>query len=80
MVKAKDSATVHFHGIISQQKDTYERYEAEQVANLCKHEKEHPEQSIAILVRNRSHLRRIVPALKEAQLHWDAVDIDPLLI
>ncbi len=79
-VKAKDQQpAVHFNGIISQQKDTYERYEAEQVANLCNTlKKEHPEQSIAILVRNRSHLRRIVPALKEAQLHWDAVDIDPL--
>ena len=79
-VKSADThPAVHFNGIISPQKDAYERYEAEQVAYLCKNlNTKHPEQSVAILVRNRSHLRQIVPALKSAQLNWDAVDIDPL--
>ena len=34
--------------------------------------------SIAILVRARSHLRDIVPALRSAGLGWQAIDIDPL--
>ena len=33
---------------------------------------------IAILVRNRGHLREIVPALKAANIDFLAVDIDPL--
>ena len=33
---------------------------------------------IAILVRNRSHLRAIVPALSAANIAWRAADIDPL--
>lgn len=79
-VKAKEKQpAVYFHGIVSKEKDTYERHEAQQIADLCQTLKQaHPQQSIAILVRNRSHLRHIVPALKSAQLHWDAVDIDPL--
>src|SRR5690606_11017266 len=35
--------------------------------------------SIAILVRNRSHLRAIVPALSAAAISWRATDIDPLI-
>lgn len=37
-----------------------------------------PEDSIAILVRNRSHLSDIIPALRDASIEWRAVDIDPL--
>ncbi len=37
-----------------------------------------PEQSIAILIRNRSHISAIVPALKTAGIAYQAVDIDPL--
>ncbi|MET0379781.1 MAG: 3'-5' exonuclease, partial [Spongiibacteraceae bacterium] len=33
---------------------------------------------IAVLVRNRSHLRAIVPALSAAGIPWRAADIDPL--
>ena len=39
---------------------------------------ERPEAVIAILVRNRGHLREIVPALKTANIAFRAVDIDPL--
>ncbi|MFO0216733.1 MAG: UvrD-helicase domain-containing protein [Burkholderiales bacterium] len=34
--------------------------------------------SIALLIRNRGHLREIVPALKAAEIVFHAVDIDPL--
>jgi ATP-dependent exoDNAse (exonuclease V) beta subunit len=37
-----------------------------------------PQEKIAILVRSRSHLAAIIPALKQAKLKYTAVDIDPL--
>lgn len=37
-----------------------------------------PEGSIAILVRSRSHLRHLIPALKNAGLPYQALEIDPL--
>ena len=40
--------------------------------------REKPDAIIAILVRNRAHLREIVPALKVAGITFQAVDIDPL--
>ena len=39
---------------------------------------EKPDATIAILVRNRGHLREIVPALGAANIVFRAVDIDPL--
>jgi ATP-dependent exoDNAse (exonuclease V) beta subunit len=39
---------------------------------------EDPQQKIAVLVRSRSHLNSIVPALKSAGLRFRAVDIEPL--
>lgn len=54
--------------------------EAETVAELCQRlQQEDPEQSIAVLVRSRSHLRELVPALRERGLRWNASKIDPLL-
>lgn len=40
---------------------------------------DHPTDKIAILVRTRSHLSAIVPALKAAKLRYQAVKIDPLI-
>ncbi len=40
--------------------------------------REKPDAIISILVRNRGHLREIVPALKAANVAFRAVDIDPL--
>ncbi len=37
-----------------------------------------PQGSVAILVRNRPHLREILPALREAGLRWQATDLDSL--
>ena len=34
--------------------------------------------SVAILVRNRQHLQRIIPELQAANIAWQAVDIDSL--
>jgi ATP-dependent helicase/nuclease subunit A len=40
--------------------------------------RDNPAESVAILVRTRSHLDRIVPALKRAGIRFRAVDIEPL--
>jgi ATP-dependent helicase/nuclease subunit A len=37
-----------------------------------------PAETIAVLVRNRSHLNAIVPRLREAGLRFRAIDIEPL--
>lgn len=39
---------------------------------------EDPAQTVAILVRSRGHLSRIVPALREAGLPFRAIEIEPL--
>jgi ATP-dependent exoDNAse (exonuclease V) beta subunit len=46
---------------------------------LIKHELEtHPEQSLAILVRSRTHLAEIIPLLRQHQIPYQGSDIDLL--
>lgn len=53
--------------------------EALRVVEIIKAEfAKNPEQSIAILVRGRSHLKEILPALKEAGISASGTDIDPI--
>ena len=53
--------------------------EAKIVANLVRNARsEDPEQRIAILVRSRGHLAEIVPALKDAGLDFQAIEIEAL--
>lgn len=53
--------------------------EAARVVEIIKSEfAKDPEQSIAILVRARSHLKEILPALKEAGISASGTDIDPI--
>jgi len=67
---------VQFFGCVE---DDGRQCEANKIVELVKDiSAEHPEDSIAILVRNRSHLRDIMPALRRAKIDWRAVDIDPL--
>ena len=60
--------------------DTADRTaEADKVAELAKQALAHSEdESIAILVRGRGHLREILPALRRQGIPWLASDIDPL--
>jgi ATP-dependent exoDNAse (exonuclease V) beta subunit len=37
-----------------------------------------PNVSVAILVKNRSHLKEIIPLLRQSEIAWNASDIDPL--
>ncbi len=53
--------------------------EADQVVNLVRHSlRTYPSESIAVLVRNRRHLKHILPALKAAQIDYMCHDIDSL--
>jgi ATP-dependent helicase/nuclease subunit A len=53
--------------------------EAKTVVHLVQQaQAEDPEGTIAILVRTRSHLAQILPALSAANLSWQATDIDSL--
>lgn len=56
-----------------------EANEAEQVLSAVEQAlAEDPQQSIAILVRGRSHLREILPVLKQAGISVSGQDIDPI--
>lgn len=53
--------------------------QAESIIQLIQQQKrDHPERTIAILVRARTHLECIIPALKKAGIPYRALDIDPL--
>jgi len=53
--------------------------EAARVAQLVRDaQRENADGKVAILVRNRGHLRDIVPQLKEAGLRFRAIEIEPL--
>ena len=75
----EQSQAVYFHGYTSEEEKDYEFAEAQHIAKLCHQiSQDNPTESTAILVRNRGHLKQIVPALIEAQISWEAIDIDPL--
>ncbi|MBT5578395.1 MAG: UvrD-helicase domain-containing protein [Porticoccaceae bacterium] len=76
---AQAGPAVSFCGFDSSSDDLYDEAEANEIATLCQRlTEQQPEESIAILVRGRSHLKAIVPALRQAKLNWQAIDIDPL--
>lgn len=71
-----DTQAVTCFGCIDQDS---RQLEAQTVVSLVRQtQTERPEDSIAILVRNRSHLGTILSALKQADIEWQATDIDPL--
>ena len=73
---ADDGQSVSFQGFAG---DDHKLDEATYIAELCSQLRDHnPAESIAILVRGRGHLRSIIPALREAKLYWQAIDITPL--
>ena len=57
----------------------HDREEAQAVARIAKESIErNPEASVAILVRSRSHLDEVLPALKSAGVTYTCTDISPL--
>jgi ATP-dependent helicase/nuclease subunit A len=67
-----DDPAVVIHGFGEHE----EQLEAAKVIELVRDAKSHG--SVAILVRARTHLPRIVDALKKEKLNFQAIDIDPL--
>ena len=60
-------------------KQTAQHNEADHVVRLVQQARvEDPDGTVAILVRTRSHLAQILPALNAAGLRWQATDIDSL--
>ena len=60
-------------------KTLMQRREALLVANKIQEiSQQYPGDSIAILVRTRSHLKAIIPAMRNLGIRWNAADIDPL--
>lgn len=73
--QAETENTISVHGFVNAAKDT----EANQIVEVInKTQLDHPQDKIAILVRSRSHLQNIIPALKKAKLSFRAIDIDAL--
>lgn len=57
-----------------------ENEEAAHLTQLIKNELENdPNQSIAVLVRSRSHLLQIIPELKKANVNFQAIEIEKLI-
>lgn len=75
-----DGEAVKLHGLVDYPtSDSAAAAEADLIVDLIRHTRtEHPQDSIAVLVRNRSHLRAILPALQQAGFTWLATDLDPL--
>jgi ATP-dependent helicase/nuclease subunit A len=68
--------TVTIHGFVDRQDNA----EAETVIKLVHQAREkNVDGTVAIIVRSRSHLSTIVNVLKNAGLHFQAQDIDPLI-
>lgn len=86
------SASTPLHGPNSQfhikskvfqhERDDKEEAQEQEAAEIVKRirtlHQEDPNSSIAILVRSRSHLSRIIPLLRQEKIAWLATDIDRL--
>src|SRR5205085_5979475 len=70
-----DTKTITLRGFVY----TENEVEANYIIDFIHANKQlYPADNIAILVRSRSHLSAIIPALKKANIPYRALDIDPL--
>jgi ATP-dependent helicase/nuclease subunit A len=75
----EEGLAVTWHPFVGRDSQAAREAEAERVAEIAaKALAENAEGSVAILVRNRTHLDHIVPALKRFGVRFRAVDIEPL--
>lgn len=72
---SEQAGEVKLHAFFSEQQEAEGQVTAS-IINTIK--VEHPEDSVALLVRNRSHLYEILPLLREAQVPYQAIEIDSL--
>ncbi len=73
--KLLDGPAVEFHPLSGRNDEKEARTVVEIAANALQSSKD---ESVAVLVRSRTHLMRVLPALREAGLRYQARDIDPL--
>lgn len=71
-----DVSSVSLHAL--QTTDEQNEQALKIIAIIQQAKKENPAGTIAILVRTRTHLKSIIPALKSAHIPYRAIDIDPL--
>ncbi len=68
-----------FHAFILEDDETRENDEAATVLKIVQERlNEYPDDTIAILVRSRSHAVHIAPVLRQANINYRAVDLEPL--
>ena len=76
---ARPGNAIQWHAYVGRDVDAARRAEARKVARIARDTLASSlTETVAILVRSRSHLDRIVPALREANVRFRAVDIEPL--
>src|SRR3990167_697050 len=69
------NSTVTLHSLVNAEDDT----QAKTIVELIQERKiHHPTETIAILVRSRTHLAKIIPTLKAAAIKYRSINIDPL--
>lgn len=69
------NAKISVHGFLTAE----DQYQAQTIVKIIQERcTQVPLQHIALLVRSRSHLLTILPALKKAEIPYQAIDIDPL--
>ena len=75
----EETDAVHWHPFVGTEIDRARVLEAKAVVEVCRRALADPRnRTVAILVRSRPHLDRIVPALKRAKIPYRAVEIEPL--
>lgn len=74
--KNKTNAVVNVKGFSSEDDEEQNKHI---IQTILHHQETSPDETIAILVRSRSTLKSLMPALKKSNIHFSAVDIDPLL-
>ncbi len=71
----EDSISVRIHPFFD---PDYELEASKVVFIIRQVEEDYPQETIAVLVRNRSHLKAVLPALHRSGISFQAVEIDPL--
>ncbi|WP_317928787.1 UvrD-helicase domain-containing protein [Halioxenophilus sp. WMMB6] len=76
---ATENNSIHCYGLLASEPGSASAMEAQQVVAIIQRTRnQHPDETIAVLVRSRGHLSRITAALGRAGLSAMATEIEPL--
>ncbi|MDX1901916.1 MAG: UvrD-helicase domain-containing protein [Gammaproteobacteria bacterium] len=76
---ANQTATTNSAVTLISEQPEKNAWQGQRIVEIIREYREkNPEEIIAILVRSRTHLNDIIPALRQAGLSYRAIDIDPL--